>query len=82
MSAPHSGETRAAAVADYLAGYSSRDVAEMHDVGASTVLAWVKAAGHEARPCVTRTKSEDEHALTGGAWVADGRGIMRWEVAS
>lgn len=82
MSTPHSPETRAAAVADYLRGLSSTDVAKRHGVGSSSVLAWVKAAGHEARPCGTRTKSEDEHALTGGAWVADGRGIMRWEVAS
>lgn len=44
-----SSNEKAAAVAEYLAGDSSRVVAQKYGVQAETVLCWVRAAGHSPR---------------------------------
>lgn len=78
MSRP-SPETKAAAVADYLA---TRDpyaaVAARHGVSRSVLHSWVNGGPSKRR---AKTWGADELALTGGRWVVV-RGVQRWEKAA
>ena len=87
---PYSPELRAATVADYQAGMTLDEIAAARGVGASTVGAWVKAAGvpiraakrrahitysHQARPCAVEG-CDRKHRAKGYCGLHYGRYVL------
>ncbi len=73
MPAPIADSIRKAAVADYLAGDCSETVGARHSVSPSSVIGWVRMAGHKIRPAgrAQQRAHLDDLAYFGG-WVVRG----------
>lgn len=75
-------EVRDQIVQDYRDGVPTVQIAERYDVSPATVSNTASRAGLPRRPLgrppLDDTERPDPHALTGGDWVTDDRGIRRW----